>query len=313
MKYFYYLVFILVAHQLQAQDVFMENGTFTRCAPDRFYDSGGPNGPYSSNENIVTTICAPNAEEFIILQFTAFSTQLNVDEMTIYDGDDTSAPVIGVYNGANTPGTVIASDTNTSGCITIQFITNDSGTTTGFAADIICAVPCQELVPFVESTVPEASSSGVVQITSGEEVQFVGNANFENDGTDAIYEWSFGDGDDATGNEVSHVFNGEGEYTVTLTVTDNNPLGCEASTTISVFVLGANIVVDTDAFTVEQLVTNVLINSACADITNITSSTGTSVGDVNGIGYFANDGSQFPFLDGILLSSGNASKCRRPE
>ncbi len=157
MKYFFFLFFSFFQLQSWCQDLSMQNGTFERCAPDKFYDSGGATGTYGDNENLVTTICAQNADEFIILEFTAFSTQLNSDVMTIYDGDDTSAPLIGTYSGGNNPGQVIASDTNISGCITIQFITNGTGNTTGFEADIICAVPCQDMTPFVESTVPEAN------------------------------------------------------------------------------------------------------------------------------------------------------------
>ncbi|MCK8481965.1 choice-of-anchor L domain-containing protein, partial [Psychroserpens algicola] len=306
-----YILFILFSCISFAQDLSMQDGVFTRCAPDKFYDSGGAGGSYSSNENLVTTICPQNAGEFIILDFTAFSTQLGVDEMTVYDGDDTTAPVIGTYSGVAGPGTVIASDTNTSGCITVQFVTDGTGTTTGWEADIICAVPCQTITPSI-TTVPVENTAGVVQVNVGEPIDFTGSATFSSDGTGATYEWIFGDFTTDTGATVSHSYAAPGMYSVLLTVTDANPVGCDAIAQISVFVVGENIVVDQTTFTVEELVQDVLIDSPCAQVSNITFSTGTNFGDDNGIGYFINDGSLFPFTDGILLTSGDASRVRGP-
>uniref|UniRef100_UPI00047C1E68 choice-of-anchor L domain-containing protein n=1 Tax=Flavobacterium soli TaxID=344881 RepID=UPI00047C1E68 len=64
------------------------------------------------------------------------------------------------------------------------------------------------------------------------------------------------------------------------------------------------ITVDTELYTNEELVTEILIKSECATVTNIAWSTGTGVN--NGIGYFNKDESQFPFEDGIVLISGSA-------
>jgi gliding motility-associated-like protein len=73
-----------------------------------------------------------------------------------------------------------------------------------------------------------------------------------------------------------------------------------------------NVSVDQTTYTIEELVTDILINSPCAQITNITSSTGSDFGDVNGIGYFSSDEGSFPFAEGILLTSGDASLAGGP-
>lgn len=73
-----------------------------------------------------------------------------------------------------------------------------------------------------------------------------------------------------------------------------------------------NVSVDQTTYTVEQLVTDILIDSPCAQVFNITSSTGIDFGDVNGIGYFSAMDGGFPFEEGILLSSGNASLAAGP-
>ncbi|MUU79223.1 choice-of-anchor L domain-containing protein [Winogradskyella endarachnes] len=70
---------------------------------------------------------------------------------------------------------------------------------------------------------------------------------------------------------------------------------------------GHNVVVDQTTYTIEELVTDVLIGGECAQISNITYSTGTNYGSDNGIGYFSIDGPGFPFDEGLLLTSGDAS------
>ncbi|SDR70426.1 gliding motility-associated C-terminal domain-containing protein [Formosa sp. Hel1_31_208] len=73
-----------------------------------------------------------------------------------------------------------------------------------------------------------------------------------------------------------------------------------------------NVSVDQTTYTVEELVIDVLIDSPCAQISNITWTTGTDFGQVNGIGYFEADAGSFPFEDGLLLSSGNAALAAGP-
>jgi len=71
--------------------------------------------------------------------------------------------------------------------------------------------------------------------------------------------------------------------------------------------------IDQTTYTVDQLVQDVLINNQCASITNIVSSTGTDFGSTNGIGYFSGNGISFPFTEGIILSTGNATESAGPE
>jgi len=75
-----------------------------------------------------------------------------------------------------------------------------------------------------------------------------------------------------------------------------------------------NVIVDQTTYTVEQLVQDILIGGECAQISNITYSTGTNFGEENGIGYFSmsGDGVGFPFDEGIILTSGDASLASGP-
>jgi len=70
------------------------------------------------------------------------------------------------------------------------------------------------------------------------------------------------------------------------------------------------ITVNTTQYTNEELVTDILIKSECATVTNIAWSTGTGVN--NGIGYFNKAQSQFPFEDGIVLVTGSATSVPGP-
>ncbi|WP_340200355.1 choice-of-anchor L domain-containing protein [Ascidiimonas sp. W6] len=75
--------------------------------------------------------------------------------------------------------------------------------------------------------------------------------------------------------------------------------------------LYCQITVDDSSFSTQQLVENVLVNSPCAITSNFSSKTGTAVG-INGIGYFQNSGTSFPFANGIVLSTGKASAVPGP-
>lgn len=72
-----------------------------------------------------------------------------------------------------------------------------------------------------------------------------------------------------------------------------------------------NITVD-DSYTAQKLVENVLVNSSCATVSNF-STTGDSfpLGQ-NSYGYFTNAGGNFPFKDGVVLSTSYAKKSIGP-
>ena len=162
MKKIFFVAALIVSFIGLSQDLSMQNGTFNRCAPDRFFDSGGEFGNYGNNENFTTTICPQNANEFLILNFLQFSTQQNLDIITIYDGDDTSSAVLGTWSGVNSPGTVSATTSNTSGCLTITFTTNGSGNTLGWEAEILCATHCQDIIASIDSSKQVPKGSGVI-------------------------------------------------------------------------------------------------------------------------------------------------------
>src|SRR5699024_1077916 len=109
----------------------------------------------------------------------------------------------------------------------------------------------------------------------------------------------------------TNIFTNEGMQVVELTVTDY--LGCKKTLGILVEVMPNTIKVYDDLYTVEELVKDILIDNECAQITNTTSLTGTDFDDVNGIGYFEGEFTDFPIDKGVLLSSGKAKAAEGPE
>ncbi|MGB2283056.1 MAG: PKD domain-containing protein, partial [Flavobacteriaceae bacterium] len=213
----------------------MQQATINQCS-GTLYDTGGVGANYANSEDITLTICAENPGDAVQLDFTFFDTQNGADILTIYNGDDNTASILGNYSGTNTPGQVIA--TNTSGCLTLTFQSNGSISAGGFAATISCATPCQDIEAIIAATDPPTGLGGNLVINQGDSVNFTGDATFSLDGTGATYDWDFGDGSVDSGQNVSHNFSTIGTFTVTLNVTDSNPTGCSDSTTIVVQVLG---------------------------------------------------------------------------
>ena len=82
---------------------------------------------------------------------------------------------------------------------------------------------------------------------------------------------------------------------------------------ICVFTVPPPIFTSTTLFTVEELVTDVLIDSECNQSFNISSSTGSDFGSTNGIGYFESNGSSWPFENGLIMTSGDIINAVGPE
>jgi len=72
------------------------------------------------------------------------------------------------------------------------------------------------------------------------------------------------------------------------------------------------ITVETNIYTVPELVTDVLVNKSCVPVNNITWRTGTNFGSTNGIGHFTNTNPAFPLSSGVILSTGNVANAPGP-
>ena len=87
-------------------------------------------GHYAHDENFVFVLCVENAQN-ITLTFGEFCTEDLDDVLTIYEGDDTSAPVIGSYSGNVAPLPIITLGE----CLTFEFSSDLSVSCTGWEAN----------------------------------------------------------------------------------------------------------------------------------------------------------------------------------
>ncbi|MCK4630787.1 MAG: hypothetical protein KAT40_05050, partial [Bacteroidales bacterium] len=109
----------------------LDGQTVNTCA-GTFYDSGGSSGYYVNNEDYTVTFCSDNGLT-ISLDFTTFEVRTG-DTLRIYDGPDTSSPLLGSYTGEGITFTVTSSGT----CLTLNFISDPSFNREGWVASILC-------------------------------------------------------------------------------------------------------------------------------------------------------------------------------
>ncbi|MEZ4855764.1 MAG: CUB domain-containing protein [Gelidibacter sp.] len=109
-----------------------------------FYDSGGIGGNYSNNESQITTFFPDTAGDAVTATFTTFNTESGWDYLRVYDGPNTTFPLIGNFSGTTIPGPFTSSDP--SGALTFVFTSDSSGRSAGWSADLTCAPYVQPLV-----------------------------------------------------------------------------------------------------------------------------------------------------------------------
>lgn len=73
-----------------------------------FYDTGGAAGNYQDDERELW-LFQPTSAQSVTLNFSAFNVEANYDYLYMYDGATITAPLIGVYTGTNSPGTITSS------------------------------------------------------------------------------------------------------------------------------------------------------------------------------------------------------------
>lgn len=134
-------------------------------------DSGGPFGNYGNNEVFEQTFCPVNPGDVVAIDFTAFSTELNADFLTVYNGPSIASPVLGTFSGGALPPGLVSSAVG--GCLTIRFVSNGSVTAAGWVISVSCGPPIQPPPPPCHTTTP----SGTVLQVSGSNFYDSGGAS----------------------------------------------------------------------------------------------------------------------------------------
>lgn len=227
----------------------MEDVTLSLCS-GILSDSGG-NQPYLPQENTMT-ICPESLEDVTRLSFVDFDLQTSInptnsDFLTIYDGENTSAPIIGIFGDNDLMGINIAATSNNStGCLTLAFEDNGNPNASfeGFTCEISCAAACSP--PFAVSTIVYPVSEDIefpsVNVCANQVVTFGDNGSYAQLGyTLGSFIWDFDDGTVITNNgeNIDHSFSEPGEYEVKLFVLDSN--GCQSHNVSSTQVIVSTI------------------------------------------------------------------------
>lgn len=108
-------------------------------------------------------------------------------------------------------------------------VTDDGGATAASTVAIAVAVP-----PVVVNQPPLASFTAALLVAGTTQLGFDASASRDPDGTIVSYGWNFGDGATATGRSVNHQFLAAGDFTVTLTVVDNQGASAQDRLLVSV-------------------------------------------------------------------------------
>ena len=174
-----------------------------------FFDPGGPTGNYPSSANSKLTIYAPGAtgivltiEEFDIEPGSGSS--CNYDYIAFYNGNSTSAPIIGTKycNTTGNPGTITA----TGEYVTIHFSSDGYQQHAGYMISFHCILPLSPEAKFEVNK--NATCTGIVEFTD------------KSTSKPVEWLWNFGDGETSDLKNPVHQYIQNGTYTVSLTVTN---------------------------------------------------------------------------------------------
>ncbi|MBL7943689.1 MAG: CUB domain-containing protein, partial [Flavobacteriales bacterium] len=134
----------------------MSDTTITVC-DGILYDSGGVDEIYGVNEVITTVI---NTGGVITLTFfNDFCYENNLDFLYVYDGPDTSAPLLGVFTGSTLPPVLVAN----SGSVTIVSTSDTSVSYCGFAFEWDTDLP-EPIPPVISVDTPPVCNSNAVMV-----------------------------------------------------------------------------------------------------------------------------------------------------
>jgi len=181
-------------------------------------DDDGATGTATSTKTVLNR--SPVAE------FTESATTVFTGEVINFDASDSYDPdgsIVGYFwdfgDGANATGVVVDHAYADDGNYTVTLTVTDDDGATDVATSTKTVLNRPPVASFTESS---------ETVYTSEVITFNASASYDPDGSIISYLWDFGDGTNATSVIIDHAYADDGNYTVTLTVTDDD--GASAST-----------------------------------------------------------------------------------
>ncbi|MFL9844145.1 M12 family metallo-peptidase [Flavobacterium rhizosphaerae] len=140
------------------------------CSGATFTDTGGAFGNYGNKQHLIRTIRPESPSESFTVTFTQFSLEENYDYMYVYDGADTTAPLLGAYTGNEIPGPFVSSATD--GALTFEFISDEFSTQAGWNATVSCVLGIDEAA-FTQFQYYPNPTNGNLHISAGQTINHI--------------------------------------------------------------------------------------------------------------------------------------------
>lgn len=112
------------------QNSYCNSSTSTLTASSGTFTDGSGLDKYANNSNC-SWLIQPTGASSITLSFSAFDTELNYDGVIIFDGANSSAPVLGQFTGTTIPSSV----TSSGGSMYVVFLSDESLRSNGWNAN----------------------------------------------------------------------------------------------------------------------------------------------------------------------------------
>lgn len=241
-KLLLFILLLFFASFINAQPVYLisDGGTQSTCQGN-FFDSGNSGGNYGANENYTITFHSTSGTNtHIKMSVNNFDVDPS-DTLYVYDGSNTSAPLIGAYNNTNNPAsTAFQATIYGSGDLTFKFKSNGLTQAAGWFASLSCIPLCQQIWSAIDTLAfnPLPDDSGYVDICLGDTITFAALGSgpgvfpqdgilYDQDSATSLFIWDFGDGVIDTGRVIDHYYNYVHGFTVNLMVIDDH--GCQST------------------------------------------------------------------------------------
>ena len=114
--------------------------TLTSSLTYTITDPGGPTDTYSNSLDQTVTLTPSDNTKKLKLDFTAFNLEASFDYLYVYDGPNTSSPLLATLNGTSLPASITAD--NASGQLTLRFTSDIGGIRAGWSATVTSITVC---------------------------------------------------------------------------------------------------------------------------------------------------------------------------